>query len=100
MLKLDTKTSTNILVTTFVCLSDTCNLCNKIKKSGRCVKAHGTYRQRILVVFNLRSGWEWFVSEVSQAARQELCGTVTVEQEKCHTSTVRPMLNSTFNNMS
>jgi hypothetical protein len=56
------------------------------------VKARGTYRQRILVVFNLCSGWEWFVSEVSQAARQELCGTITVEQEECRTSTVRPML--------
>jgi len=55
------------------------------------VKAHGTYRQRILVVFNLCSGWEWFVSEVSHAARQQLCGTVTAEQEKCHTSPVRPM---------
>lgn len=56
------------------------------------MKAHGTYRQCILVVFDLRSGWEWFVSEVSQAARQELRGTITVEQEKCHISTIRPML--------
>ena len=56
------------------------------------MKAHGTYRQRILVVFNLRFRWEWLVSEVSQAARQELCGSITVEQEMCHTSTVRPML--------
>ena len=52
----------------------------------------GTYRQCILVVFNLRSGWERFVSEVSQAARQELCGTITVEQKMCHTSPVRHML--------
>jgi hypothetical protein len=56
------------------------------------VKARGTYRQRILVVFNPRSGWEWFVSEVSQTARQLLCGTVTVGQEMCHTSPVMPML--------
>jgi hypothetical protein len=55
------------------------------------VKLRGTYRQRILVVFNLRSGWVWFVSEVSQTACQLLRGTVTVEQEMCHTSPFTPM---------